>query len=71
MMTVTRMAGTCLILFGIINVLHEITVVNAGRGKPGIIYALVTAAFFAFGVALLLRPKHRDREETVKPLPKE
>lgn len=70
-MTVTRMAGTCLILFGIINVLHEIVVVNAGRGKPGIVYALVTAALFAVGAALLLRPKHGDKPEAAQTLSKE
>ena len=70
-MTVNRMAGSCLILLGIINILHEIVVVNAGRGRPGIVYALVTAAFFAVGAALLLRPKHRRNEEASKPLPKD
>jgi hypothetical protein len=71
MITVTRMAGSCLILLGIINVLHEIVVVNAGRGKPGIVYGLVTAAFFAIGVALLLRPKHTDKQEPAKSLSKD
>jgi len=70
-MTVTRMAGTCLILLAIINVLHEIVIVNTGRGKPGVVYALVTAAFFAVGVALLLRPKHRDKPKPAQTLSKE
>ena len=70
-MTVNRMAGSCLILLGIINVLHEFVVVNTGRGRPGIVYALVTAAFFAVGFALLLRPKHTRKEASPKPLPKE
>ena len=69
-MTVNRMAGTCLILLGIINILHEINVVNAGRGRPGLIYALLTAAFFAVGAALLLWPKHKQRQESAKPLSK-
>ena len=70
-MTVYRMAGSCLILLGIINILHEIVVVNTGRGKPGIAYALVTAAFFAIGTALLLHPKHRAKQEPAKPLSKD
>ena len=70
-MTVNRMAGSCLILLGIINVLHEIVVVNTGRGRPGIVYALVTAAFFAVGVALLLRPRHTRKEASPKPLSKQ
>jgi hypothetical protein len=70
-MTVNRMAGSCLILFGIINILHEIVVINAGRGRPGIVYALVTAAFFAIGAALLLRPRHKQRPEPTKPLSKD
>ena len=53
-MTVNRMAELCLILFGIINVLHEINVINSGRGRPGVVYAMVTAALFAVGAALLL-----------------
>jgi len=65
------MAGSCLILLGIINILHEIVLVNTGRGRPGIHYALVTAVFFAVGAALLLRPQHRQKEESPKPLSKE
>jgi hypothetical protein len=70
-MTVNRMAGCCLILFGIINVLHEITVINSGRGKPGVVYAIVTAALFAVGAALLLRPRHRQNETATKRLSKD
>jgi hypothetical protein len=70
-MTVNRMAGTSLILLGIINILHEIVEINTGRGRPGIVYALVTAAFFAVGAALLLRPKHKHRQEPEKPLSKD
>lgn len=69
-MTVNRMAGCCLILLGIINILHELVVVTTGRGRPGLVYTLVTAAFFAVGAALLLRPKHKQRQESPKPFSK-
>lgn len=70
-MTINRMAGCCLILFGIINILHEIVLNSTGRGRPGLVYALVTAALFAFGAALLLRPRHKQRQQTARPLPKD
>ncbi|HEU4931793.1 MAG TPA: hypothetical protein VFT48_06915 [Pyrinomonadaceae bacterium] len=59
-MDVNKLAGACLIVLGIINVLHELVVRSDGRGEPGILYAFVTALFFTFGVALLLR-KNVDR----------
>lgn len=55
-MNINRMAGCCLLLFGIINVLHEIVLNGTGRGRPGIAYGLVTAALFTLGTALFLRP---------------
>ena len=70
-MTINRMAGCCLILFGIINVLHEIALNNTGRGRPGIVYAMVTAALFALGAALLLRPRHSQKREPATRLPKD
>ena len=48
-MNINRMAGCCLLLFGIINVLHEIVLNGTGRGRPGIAYGLVTAALFTLG----------------------
>ena len=54
-MDVNKMAGACLILLGIVNVLHEITLRLSERGRPGIGYALVTALFFTFGAVLFLR----------------
>ena len=54
-MDVNKLAGACLIILGIVNVLHEFVVRSAGRGEPGFIYAAVTALFFTFGVMLLLR----------------
>jgi hypothetical protein len=59
-MDVNKLAGACLIILGIVNVLHEVVLRSTGRGEPGIPYAFVTALFFTFGVALLLR-KNVDR----------
>ena len=54
-MNVNKLAGGCLIILGIVNVLHEIVLRSTGRGEPGLGYAAVTALFFTFGVLLLLR----------------
>jgi len=54
-MDVNKLAGGCLIILGIVNVLHEFVVRSAGRGEPGNVYALVTALFFTFGVVLLVQ----------------
>jgi hypothetical protein len=54
-MDVNKLAGACLIIFGIINVLHEIVVRSTARGRPGSAYAFVTALLFTFGALLLLR----------------
>lgn len=54
-MDVNKLAGACLIILGIVNVLHEFVVRSTGRGEPGLGYAVVTALFFTFGVVLLLR----------------
>ena len=54
-MDVNKLGGACLIILGIVNVLHEFVVRSTGRGEPGFGYAVVTALFFTFGVVLLLR----------------
>ena len=54
-MDVNKLAGGCLIILGIVNVLHEFVVRSTGRGEPGFGYAVVTALFFTFGVLLFLR----------------
>lgn len=58
-MRINVLAGWCLILFGVINVLHEITLTSAGRGKPGIAYALATSFLFTAGAVLLCWNKIR------------
>jgi hypothetical protein len=54
-MDVNKLAGACLIILGIVNVLHEVVVRSTGRGTPGFVYAFVTALFFTFGAVLFLR----------------
>lgn len=67
-MDVNKLAGACLIILGIVNVLHEFVVRSAGRGEPGFVYAFVTALFFTFGVLLLLRKSvaHNKRPQKAK-----
>ena len=67
-MDVNKLAGACLIVLGLINVLHEFVVRSAGRGEPGFGYAFVTALFFTFGVALFLRKSvdHGKHSQNVK-----
>ena len=54
-MDVNKMAGWCLIVLGVVNVLHEIFIRYRDNARPGIPYAIVTAAFFTFGAVLLIR----------------
>ena len=66
-MDVNKLAGACLIILGIVNVLHEFVVRSTGRGEPGIAYAAVTALFFTLGVVLLLRKgAHNKRPQSAK-----
>ncbi|HEV2884041.1 MAG TPA: hypothetical protein VGW36_04240 [Pyrinomonadaceae bacterium] len=59
-MQIKGLAGWCLIIFGVINALHEISITSSGRGKPGVAYALVTAILFTAGAALLWGHKIRN-----------
>ncbi len=63
---VNRLAGACLIILGIVNVLHEIVVRSSGRGTPGFGYAFVTAMFFTIGTLLFLRRRQKSRPKKVK-----
>lgn len=67
-MDVNKLAGACLIILGIVNVLHEFVMRSTGRGEPGFGYAIVTALFFTFGVMFLLRKSadHANRSQKVK-----
>ena len=65
-MDVNKMAGACLIILGIVNVLHEIVIRTTGRGNPGFGYAFVTATFFTLGVLLFLRRSQNRTPEKAK-----
>ena len=65
-MEINKMAGWCLIIFGVVNVLHEIHLRNVGRGQPGIAYTLVTSILFTAGAALLWGRKIRENRSRVK-----
>lgn len=54
-MDVNKLAGWCLILLAVINVLHGVFVRFRDNASPGILYAVVTAAFVTFGAILLIR----------------
>jgi hypothetical protein len=54
---INGLAGWCLIIFGVINVLHEISVTSSDRGRPGLAYALTTSILFTAGAVLLWRDK--------------
>jgi hypothetical protein len=65
-MDVNKLAGWCLIVFGMINVLHEIVIRSTGRGTPGVGYAFVTATLFTLGAALVLRSRRVDHGKKAK-----
>ncbi len=54
-MRLNKMAGACLILLGVVNVLHEVALRSAGRGTPGFGYAFATALFFTIGTVFFFR----------------
>jgi hypothetical protein len=54
-MDVNKMAGLCLIILAVVNVLHEIFVRYRDGATFGVTSAVVTAALFTFGVALIVR----------------
>lgn len=57
-----KLAGCGLILLGIINVLHEVSLRATATREPDLGYALVTAGFFTAGAALLWlrKVKHKS-----------
>lgn len=54
-MDINRMAGLCLIILAVVNFLHEVFIRYRDAVTPGIGYAIVTAALFTLGVALIVR----------------
>jgi hypothetical protein len=65
-MDVNKLAGACLIIFGIINVLHEVVVRSTGRSTPGFGYAFVTALLFTLGAVFFLRRSARHHRKPQK-----
>ncbi|HKR14453.1 MAG TPA: hypothetical protein VJT15_20475 [Pyrinomonadaceae bacterium] len=54
-MDINKMAGLCLIILAVVNLLHEVFIRYRDAVAPGIGYAIVTAALFTVGVALIVR----------------
>lgn len=64
-MQINTMAGWCLIVLGVVQILHEI--VERGRGNfPGVAYTVVTALFFTMGFVFLWKKPIRLRSATPK-----
>ena len=59
-MEARKMAGCCLILFGIINVLHKVHLNEFASDAVSAPYKIVTALLFAVGAGLLLRVNRRN-----------
>ena len=66
-MRISKMAGLFLLIFGVMNVLQEIHLRSIGLRQPGLTYAITTALFFTFGVALLLRGRRAKRKDRSEP----
>lgn len=54
-MDVNKMAGLCLIIMAVVNVLHEIFVRYRDAATPGVASAFVTAALVTLGAVLIIR----------------
>jgi len=54
-MDVNKMAGWCLIILAVVNVLHGVFTHYRDGAIPGVAFALVTALLVTFGVVLLVR----------------
>ena len=65
-MQVNKLIGWCLILFGVINVLHEIVERWRGDNIPGVPYTLVTALLFTLGFVFLWKKPIRQRPAAPK-----
>jgi hypothetical protein len=54
-MDVNKMAGLCLIILGVVNVLHGVVVTFRDHGNPGMASALATAILITLGTLLIVR----------------
>lgn len=48
-MDIDKMAGLCLIILAVVNVLHEVFIRYRDAATPGVGYAVVTATLFTLG----------------------
>jgi hypothetical protein len=53
-MEIRNMAGWCLILFGLINVLHAVHLHFTAGGEVGTLYRIITSLLFTGGAACLM-----------------
>lgn len=65
-MQVNKLIGWCLILFGVINILHAIFTGWRDNNVPGVPFTLVTALLFTFGCVFLWKKPIRPRRATPK-----
>jgi hypothetical protein len=61
-MTANKMLGLCLIILGVINILHEVVLRAERIRQPGLTYAVVTALLFSAGAALLWRRRLTQKQ---------
>ncbi|HEX3187442.1 MAG TPA: hypothetical protein VHQ94_21765 [Pyrinomonadaceae bacterium] len=65
-MDINKLAGWCLILLGVANVVREVVILTRENGSPGAIYALVTALLITLGAVFLIRkpiPQRRKAKD--------
>lgn len=64
-MDINKLAGWCLILLGLANVLREVVILTREKGaQPGAIYALATALLITLGAVFLIRKPIPQRRKT-------
>ena len=56
-MEIRKMAGWCLIIFGVINVLHAIYLYKLLGQSMSTLYTFITALLFTIGAAFLWLPR--------------
>ena len=65
-MDINKLAGWCLIILGVANVLREVVILTRENGSPGAIYALATALLITLGAVFLIRkpiPQRRKAKD--------
>ena len=66
-MDINKLAGWCLIILGVANVVREVVILSRENGsQPGAIYALATALLITLGAVFLIRkpiPQRRKAKD--------